>query len=63
MPKYRVEVREAHVQAYIVEAENEAEAKITAAREGEIEEGNFYYSHSLGPEYSTAEEITDAQAG
>lgn len=61
MPKYRVEVREVHVQAYIIEAENVEDAKIRAANEGDIDEGNFYYSHSLGPEHSTVEEITEPE--
>jgi len=54
---YRVEVREVHVQAYVVEANSKVEAKIKVeGGGGEIDEAHFVYSHTLDPDTWTVEE-------
>lgn len=58
MPKFRVGVREVHVQGYIVEADTGQEAieKIASGdytgflRDRYIDEGDFVFSHTMEPE-------------
>lgn len=48
MKKYRVYVPEVHYQAYLIEAESESEAiDLVADMQGEIQENDFSYSHTL----------------
>jgi hypothetical protein len=55
--KFRVCVREVHIQGYVVEAASPDEAigKV-ADGEGEMDEGHFEYSHTLDTDYWTAYE-------
>lgn len=57
MSKYYVSVREVHIQGYIVEAPNETIAKDIAVEQGEIQEEDFDYSHTMKSEHTTVEEI------
>lgn len=54
--KYKVLIREVHIQPYSVEAEDEKEAKaIVSNGEGSIIEEELEYSHTLDPETWTVE--------
>ena len=58
MMKYRVEVREVHIQGYIIEADNPEHAKdLISNGEGEIDELSFEYSHMEDPDTWTVQEI------
>lgn len=58
MPRFRVLVREVHVQPHIVDAESAAAAiKKVADGEGELVDNGGEYSHSLDPETWTVEKV------
>lgn len=56
--KYRVEAREVHVAVFYVDARDEAEA-IQKVAEGEGDYTSSEYSHTLGTEDWTAEQVDD----
>jgi len=57
MKTYRVHAKEIHIQGYLVKAENPEQAiQIVCNCGGEIDEGDFVYSHMLEPETWTVEE-------
>lgn len=56
--KFRVNVREVHIQGYAVEAENKAEAKrIVEEGGGALDEGFFEYSHTLDSDLWTVDKL------
>jgi hypothetical protein len=58
MKKFRVLVREVHVQWVEIESTSEEEAKDRVQQgEGEIVEGSLEYSHTLDSDTWTVEEI------
>lgn len=57
MPRYYVTLREVHTQGYVIEADNEEQAKYEAAERGNIIEETFQYSHCLESEHTTVEEL------
>jgi len=58
MKKYLVGIREVHVNTVEVLAESEEEAKMKC-RDGEFDEIELEYSHTLDPDLWTVEESTD----
>ena len=60
MPRYRILVREVHVQPMLVADAGDAQDAIRQVAEGggEIVEDGLEYSHTLDPKTWTAEEVT-----
>lgn len=60
MNKYRVSVREVHIQGYLVDAENEEEAKDKVYHrhcDAQVDEESFEYSHDLDRNLWTVETV------
>lgn len=56
MPKYRVIVREVHVQGVLVDADTPEQAKeIVREGGGELDEAHFEYSHTMDRDTWTVE--------
>ena len=59
MKRFRVMVREVHVQGVLVDAESEEDAKIKVAEgEGDYEDNSLEFSHSCDSDTWTVEEAT-----